>query len=164
MEINFSDTKKITWPVYPLPSDNWSSQDGLLRLDGQLLDDKNMPGTSLGARRLQTPFKDQVQLKKSIISLVGILKNTSPAFIDNAGKVFKYRKTILCPLKFFEIKEILLKDTASVLTVHGIPNKFTIPRPPPDTAKYAGILYLGSFPWLLYEYSEVKNPDTRRKV
>jgi len=166
MVLTFENMEKVAFPVFKLPSSNWELTDGLLWCDGLLLDDKNMPGNTLGARRLQSPWKNQVELKKSIPSLIGILKQSSGrnGYIDSKGRPFLYQKTLMCQLRFFKIKEVMLKESASVLKVQGIPTLFTIPRPPPARARYAGILYLRSYPWLLYEYSEVDRKNTLRKV
>ena len=74
--ITFRSINTITFPVYIIGSDNWDEQDGLLFLDNKLLDDKNMPGKTLGIRRLQSPFKDLYPLKSSLGNLLGILKQT----------------------------------------------------------------------------------------
>jgi len=42
---------KLDFPLYILPHDNWSFADGLLFLDGQIVDDRNMEGNTLGKRR-----------------------------------------------------------------------------------------------------------------
>ena len=77
MIVTYQDIKKLTFPVFILPNSNWQLVDGLLLLDNIVLDDKNMPGATLGIRRLQTPFTEIVPLKHSIDSLIGILKVTS---------------------------------------------------------------------------------------
>ena len=41
---------------------------------------------------------------------------------------------------------------------------FTIPRPPSEEIEYVGVLHLNELPWMLYEYSEIKLKDTKRKV
>tara|TARA_B100001094_G_scaffold44598_1_gene39404 strand:- start:15874 stop:16326 length:453 start_codon:yes stop_codon:yes gene_type:complete len=150
--------------VYKIPHDNWSYSDGLLFLDDQLLDDKNMSGGTIGIRRVQTPFRDLFPLKKSLINHIGILKQTGNTFIDSQGDPFIYEKTLLCKLKYFKIRKVDRKGVASLLWVKGINFPFTIPRPPEDGRTWAGILHLHNIPWLLYEYSEVKLKDTRRKV
>jgi hypothetical protein len=70
----------------------------------------------------------------------------------------------MCTVKYFKIKRIERKEVATVLWVQGIPSPFTVPRPPEDGMIWAGILHYHGLPWLLYEYSETKKPDTRRKV
>ena len=150
--------------MFQIPSDNWSYSDGLLFIDDLLIDDTNMPGVTLGVRRVQTPFTELLPLRLSLISHVGLLKQTKKNFIDSKGIPFTYEKTKFCKLKYYKIRKVELKGTASLLWVHGIKTPFTIPRPPKEDRSWAGILHMGNIPWLLYEYSKVKLKDTKRKV
>lgn len=164
MVITHKTLDKVKFPVYALPTGNWDRADGLLFLDGKLVDDKNMPGDSLGIRRMQTPHKELHPLRKQLISHQGILKQTWKHFIDSNGIPFIYEKTKLCKLSYYRIKRVQRKEVATVLWIMGIPSPFTVPRPPEDGMLWAGILHYHGLPWLLYEYSETKKPDTRRKV
>ena len=49
---------KILYPIYIL-SEEPEEIDGLLLIADQVVDDKNMPGKTLGMRRLQTPMKSK---------------------------------------------------------------------------------------------------------
>jgi len=138
--------------------------DGLLLLDNEVLDDKNMKGETLGVRRLQSPFKKLVPLNKSVNTHIGIIKQNTPYFIDSKGMPFIYEKTLMCPLKYYKIKEVERKVVASVLKLYGVKQGFVVPRPPEPNNTWAGVLHFGGLPWLLYEYSEDKKKDTRRKV
>ena len=123
-----------------------------------------MRGDSLGIRRLQTPHKNLLPLKRSLLNLTGVIKQNTSTFIDSNGFPFVYEKTIWCKLKYYKIRKVDLKEVASLLWVHGIKTPFTIPRPPKEDRSWAGILHMGNTPWLLYEYSKTKLKDTRRKV
>lgn len=164
MVITFRSIKKIEFPVYRLPSSNWEITDGLLFVDDKLADDKNMPGRTLGLRRLQTPFDKLLVLRHKLDTLAGIIKQPSPYFIDTLGRPFIYEKTQLCSLKYYKISKIEKKEVNAVLWVNGINFPFTIPRPPESGMLWAGILHFHGLPWILYEYSETKLKDTRRKV
>jgi hypothetical protein len=164
MVLTYKDLGKIQFPVYTLDSGNWETADGLLFLDGLLIDDKNQEGATLGIRRMQTPFKEKYVLKRAIVSANGILKQNRPYFIDSLGVPFIYNKSLFCNLKYYKIEEVIKKDVASVLKIKGIRNLFTVPRPPEPGMDWAGILHLHGLPWMLYEYSEEKLKDTRRKV
>lgn len=164
MVIQYNTINKIKFPVYVMPSENWSESDGLLFLDGRVIDDRNMPGDTLGIRRIQTPHPVG-KLNKQLDDFRGILKSEQKTFIDTHGQPFVYYKTTFCKLKYVKIRKAIKKDTTCLLYLEGRGNKaFMVPRPPPDSMKYAGMLYLGKFPWVLYEYSEVRHKDTRRKV
>lgn len=164
MVVTYRKISKVKFPVYILDSSNWHEQDGLLFIDNRLLDDKNMPGNTLGKRRLQTPFRELHPLKASLGSLLGIIKQTKKTFIDTEGTPFIYEKTENCSLKYYKIRKIEQKESASVLWVKGLSFPFKIPRPPINGLQWAGILHRKGIPWMLYEYSDCKKSDTRRKV
>jgi len=164
MVITYRDLARIKFPVYCLPSDNWQTVDGLLYVDNILVDDRNVPEPTLGRRRLKTPFRNLLPLKRSVSDIVGMMKQTNNAFIDSTGVPFLYQKTKIVPLKYHRIKKIIKKGVASVLHLHESKATFIIPRPPPEGTLWVGVLYLHSHPWQLYEYSLTCKKQGRRKV
>ena len=164
MVIQYKSINKVRFPVYSMPSSNWNRQDGLLFLDGQIVDDRNMSGDSLGIRRLQTPHKNLFPLRHQIDNFRGLLKANKNTFIDTHGIPFIYEKTEFCKLRYYRIQSVQQKKTASLLKLYGVKNLFVVPRPPALEVKYAGVLHYGNLPWVLYEYSENFLKDTRRKV
>lgn len=162
--LNYKNLNNIEYPVFLLDSDNWSFQDGLLFLDGVVLDDKNMPGETLGIRRLQTSFPI-VPLRKCVMDDLGILKNKSlQAYIDSRGRIFEYEKTTTAKLKWSKIRKIEKRETFTRVWLSNINFSFDVPRPPPENCTWAGVLYVCGFPWKLYNYSETKEKDTHRKI
>ena len=85
-------------------------------------------------------------------------------YIDTAGNPFIYEKTMWCKLKYYSIRNVEQKIVACVLHLDGVKAPFTIPRPPHSDMLWAGILHLYDLPWMLYEYSETKVKDSKRKV
>ena len=164
MVIGFRSIPKITFPVFLLYSENWEEYDGILFLDNKVLDDRNQEGKTLGARRMQTPHKNLQELKYMVEYPNGLLKQRTKYFIDNSGRPFIYEKTTMLPLKYLKISKVELKDTATLIRVKGYNAPFTVPRPPEVGFTWAGILHVQGLPWMLYEYSETKLKDTRRKV
>lgn len=165
MELTYKDLKKITFPVFQLPSNEWELSDGLLILEELVVDDRNIEEETLGLRRLKTPFNDVLYpLKKSIPNEVALIKSKKPYYIDSKGIAFTYIKSIYMDLKFFRIKGVEKKEVASVLTVHGLRNSFIIPRPPPQGMWWVGILFFRGVPWKLYEYSIERKRNSRRKI
>lgn len=162
--ITFRTAHTLDFPVYILSSSNWDEQDGLLYVDNRVVDDKNMPGKSLGTRRLQTPFKDLYPLRSSLNNLLGIIKQTENTFIDSSGTPFIYEKTQSCSLKYYKIRKIDRKESSCVLWLKDINFPFKIPRPPESGFTWTGVLHKNNIPWMIYEYSENKKSDTRRKV
>ena len=57
------DYDNIDFPVFVLHTDNIELIDGILWIENQVLDDKNMSGKTLGIRRLQSPMKSLYPLK-----------------------------------------------------------------------------------------------------
>lgn len=164
MVLIYKDLNKIEFPVYKIGSGDWIRADGLLFIDDQLVDDTNQDGETLGVRRMQTHFKDKYRLNKAIGSPNGILKQSNPYFIDSKGVPFAYQKTLMCALRYLKIEEVVPKGTASIIRVKGVRTPFTVPRPPATGMEWAGVLHLHGLPWMLYEYSDTKLKDTRRKV
>lgn len=163
MIITYKTILKVEFPVFILPSDDWTLTDGLLFLENEIIDDKNMPGETLGKRRLQSPFTMK-PLNRSVNSFVGILKQSRNTFIDSKGVPFIYHKTKMCSLKYLKIKKIVRREVASLVYVRGCNSPFTVPRPPAEEMQWAGILHLHGLPWELYEYSEEYKKNTRRKI
>ena len=165
MVITYSNISiNVEYPVFLLPSNKWEYVDGLLLIDDKVVDDRNKAGRTLGARRMQTAHKDTLHLKKMLTSYNGILKQATNCFIDNTGLPFTYEKTKFAELKYLQIKKVNRKDFVTLITVKDHTSPFTVPRPPEDGMLWAGILHLHGFPWVLYEYSETKLKDTKRKV
>ena len=164
MIVTYRTLDKVNFPVFILPSSNWDTTDGLLYLDGELVDDRNMSGTTLGQRRLQTPHKGLLPLKKSVNNVIGIVKQPSFCFIDSTGMPFIYQKTKMLPLRYRKIRKIERKTVASLIWIESWKPPFTIPRPPEPEMLWAGVLFLREYPWIIYEYSETKKKDTRRKI
>lgn len=164
MVIQYKTINKIKFPVYELPNGNWERKDGLLFIDSEIVDDKNQVGDTIGMRRIQTPHSNILSLKHQIDTFRGIVKSNNKYFIDTNGMPFIYEKTEFCKLKYYKIKNILQKDTCSLLKLDKLKNHFVIPRPPHIDMKYAGVLHYNGLPWILYDYSEEKPKDSRRKV
>jgi len=164
MVITYKQLHKVSFPIYPLQSDDWSFEDGLLRIGSEILDDRNMPGDTLGIRRIQSPFKNLYPLKRQINDINGIVQNSFKTYVDSKGRVFSYEKTVYTTLKYYKIQKVVRKGAASVLWLHGVNFPFKIPRPPSDEMTYAGVLHLSNNPWILYEYSETRKNPRRKKV
>ena len=163
MIITYKDVPRVTFPVFKIPSSNWHKEDGLLFVDDKIVDDRNMYGATLGLRRIQSHM-DLMPLKKSIDTHLGIIKQKDNTFIDTRGMPFIYERTTWCKLKYYSIRKVEQKVIASILYLDGVKAPFTIPRPPHSDMLWAGLLHLYDLPWMLYEYSETRIKDTRRKV
>lgn len=161
----FKDVKTIRFPVYPLPSRDWYRQDGVLFInDGKVLDDTNMPGESLGVRRLQCGRTDLLNLRRAYPDFLSMLQSKNRVFIDSNGKPFIYVRTINAPLIHHRIKKLTPKDTVTVVQLEKITSFFSIARPPYGDARYARVLYYKGYPWLIYDFVLEKGKDSYRRV
>lgn len=152
----------IQYPVYVIHSDNVELIDGILWLDDQVLDDRNMPGETLGKRRLQTPMKSLYPLRYMIEDEIGLISHRRNTFIDSNGEAFIYTKTRIANIKYHKVTKIEKKEVASVLWLKGISFPFLEKRPP--NKNWAGVLYNKNIPWIIFDFSDVQKKDTWRKI
>tara|TARA_R110000764_G_C10935620_1_gene375561 strand:- start:470 stop:964 length:495 start_codon:yes stop_codon:yes gene_type:complete len=162
--ITLKGVRNVEFPVYILPHDDWSFSDGLMFMDGRVVDDRNMKGDTLGVRRLQTSYPAMFPLKRQIDSFNGLLKQNQKTFIDSKGRPFIYEKSTWCTLQYSRIKKKELRDEYCLLWLENTSTPFSVPRPPEANMAFAGVLYLSGLPWILYEYSDSRKKKTRRKV
>jgi hypothetical protein len=162
--ITLKGVRNVEFPVYILPHDDWSFSDGLMFMDGRVVDDRNMKGDTLGVRRLQTSYPAMFPLKRQIDSFNGLLKQNQKTFIDSKGRPFIYEKSTWCTLQYSRIKKKELRDEYCLLWLENTSTPFSVPRPQVANMAFAGVLYLSGLPWILYEYSDSRKKKTRRKV
>lgn len=161
----FQDIKNIVFPVYKLQEASWYTQDGVLfNGDDKVLDDTNMPGATLGIRRLQCGRKDLYRLRRAYPDFASLLQSKATCFIDSKGTPFVYTKTMTSPLIHHRVSKIELKDTCTVVTLANIPYAFKLPRPPYGDPVWARVLYYKGAPWLIYDFTSVKGKDTHKRV
>ena len=161
----FKDIKNIAFPVYKLPDATWYLQDGVLfNGDGRVLDDRNMPGATIGIRRIQCGRTDLYRIRRAYPDFASMLKSKTTIFIDNKGVPFIYDKTINSPLIHHKVSKIELKDTCTVVTLANIPYAFKLPRPPYGDPVWARVLYYKGAPWLIYDFASVRGKDSYKRV
>lgn len=129
-----------------------------------VLDETNMPGKTLGVRRIQCGRKDLLPLKKAVMDLPSLIQCKTKFFIDNTGYPFIYQKTYNSKLKSYRIKRIEKKEIASLLWLEGLAAPFTIERPPLNNPTYVRILHYQGSPWLFYDYVRSPCKPTYRRV
>ena len=84
---------QIVFPVFTVHTDNVEISDGILWVEDQVLDDRNMKGKTLGIRRLQSPMKSIYPLKYMIEDIPSLLIHRGKQYIDSAGHYFVKEKT-----------------------------------------------------------------------
>lgn len=162
MLVTYKNLSRIKFPIYKLTSNGWYFRDGLVFFNGKVLDDRNMPGETLGQRRLLTPMKPLHKLRKMATSVPELL--SFKHFIDFSGNLFTYEKTKYQALRYLKIKKVDLLGVSSLVWVDGVSYPFEVPRPPPYGSVYAGILFYEGIPWLIYDFSANARDPTRRMV
>ena len=156
--------KDLIFPLFVIHTDNTEVIDGILWIEDQVLDDLNMPGETLGRRRIQSPMKSIYPLKYMIEDEIGLMKHRGSTFIDNDGKVINYEKTRSLKLKYHKIIKREKKGIATVLWLKDVPFPFAEKSPPDIEITWAGVLYDSGIPWKIYEFSDEKKKDTWRKI
>lgn len=163
---------EINYPVYrlrndpPIQSDGFvfyasekhtEDESGGIVTDTKLLmvDDRQIEGDSLAARRLRIPAK-LFPLRQAIFFLGDLIKLATPNtwFIDSLGKVFVYEKNTRAQLKCHKISMIAtIPSGGAIIGVEGIDSRFKTLHTP-ENVYYAGILHMGKSLVLYGLYSE----------
>ena len=155
---------KLVFPVFTVHTNDVELVDGILWIENQVLDDKNMKGETLGLRRLQSPHKNLYKLKVMIEGFQDFVHHKGSNYIDSNGKYFRWIKNKTCSLISHKIDKVEKRDIATLIWVKDIPFPFFVKRPPEARLRYASILYMGSQPSILYSFSETKQRKTWRKI
>jgi len=154
--------RHIKFPVYVLSSEETYYEDGLLFIDGKIIDDRNQDGDTLGKRRLTSPHK-LGRLGKTCFTYIEMLGSKSKKFIDTSGRAFEYEKTKLIPVSSYKINKKVSKDTHTLLFLKGVNCVYPVPRYP-QSEEWAQILMLDGRPWRLYSLSENFLETFKRKI
>lgn len=161
----FQDLKTIKFPVYKLPSSDWYRQDGVLFInEGKVIDDRNMPGKTLGIRRIQCGRNDLLRLRTAYTDFQAMLQSKSRIFVDSNGIPFIYKRTMFSTLIHHRVLRIEPKEDHSIVWFKDIPHPMNIPRPPAGDARWARILYFKGSPWLIYDFKAERGKDSYRRV
>ena len=116
---------KIYYPIYVI-NEEPEEIDGLLLIGDQVVDDKNMPGKTLGMRRLQTPMRSLYPLRYQLDDEVAMMKHRGKHFIDSNGVYWYDEKTTTTTLKYHKIRKVEKKDIATVIWLKDIPFPFNV--------------------------------------
>jgi len=162
-EVTFRHLRNVDFPVYPISDDNLYFKDGILFNGGLVIDDKNMVGSTLGLRRLQTKHK-LARLTKSIPDIPNILVSGHLNFIDSSGYIFRYIKTRFTNIQYKKIKRVELHNLYCRVWLIGVQHPFILKRPPQEGEEWAGVIYLNGFPWEIYELSRSRKSPSKKKI
>ena len=152
------------FPLYVVHTDEVMEADGILWIEDQVLDDKNMSGETLGKRRLQTPMKSLYPLRYMINDEIELIKHQGKFFIDSKGEFIIYEKKEKVQLRYHKILKVERLRGRSIIKVKDIPFPFDVLRPTSSEEKWAGVLYRKGIPWKLYETVKERKNNTWRKI
>ena len=160
----------IKFPVFRIGSHKKIWEDGgilyiLMDSDNILkIDNKNVVGDTIGKRRLKIPKKQRYKFAGTYLTLAQLVKDNKKLFVDNEGKLIKYKKQNVCKLTYHKILRAANHENVGyILTVRGILPKFKVSRAIYDGQEFIGLLRINKG-YLLYELSEERKPDTWRKI
>jgi hypothetical protein len=132
----------------------------------RIVDDKSMPGITLGLRRLAITSAKLFYIRQAIYFLGDLIKIAKQTtwFIDNSGHVFQYRKSSRAKLTAHKITKVLpLEGMGAIIEVEGLPQRFKCMYAPKPEQYYAGILRWG-LSYVLYGFYNDAFKQTYRAV
>lgn len=166
----------IRFPVYPVPADRiirrgTTSIAFYRQNDAEfILDDKGVPGTNLGQRRLYLKHiqgERLMRIRKHLKSFPEMIKSKYRFFIDYNGKVLHYTRTKVLPLRYYKILDFKRFDNGEVLlSVKGLHCKISTIYEP--NYSHVGLLHIGVGGYIFYDYSDdpdlIGNTRLRRSI
>lgn len=174
--MNTVSLQDIQFPVYLLGKEKPEEEDGLLfyhRVDKEgnefkfIVDDKRWHNETIGQRRLKTMMLGENKLHPITHTIYFIsdlikLSSSNTWFIDDAGKLFKYTKSMNAKLIIKPITKVIPITGGCIIEVEDIQTRFKCLYAP-KLEKFAGILKLGHM-YILYGLYENKPKDSRRRI
>lgn len=129
-----------------------------------VLDNKNIPGDTIGERRLKINNSKLYNFKKSYYTISQMLHSKYNVFVDVYGTVFKYKKTKMVPLIYYKVENISkASDGECVLSIPSINYYYKVTCRNAYGINYIGLLVTHNG-YILYDLSEYKKNNSRRKI
>jgi hypothetical protein len=163
-EITWKAIRNVAFPVFKLNSDEVHYYEGILYCQDKIIDDRNMPGNTIGIRRLHIPKEDLYRLNRSAFDFMALLQAKHRHFIDNKGRAFSYTKIKRVLVENKKIEKIIHRDSCSIVKIRGIKSDLIVRRPPPAGFYWAGVVFIDGFPWEIIEYAENQRPSYIRMI
>jgi hypothetical protein len=150
-----TDLSKIQFPVYYLGYLKPIREGNLLyyiRVKNgtefiEVIDNLDYKEPSLSKRRLRVLGSGMAlyRIKKCFFYYADLLKFATPVkyFVDSAGNVFNYRKSLRCTITYHVVDKITRTSLGAVVELKGLPIRFKILHYPIDFPKYASIINAG---------------------
>jgi len=128
-----------------------------------ILDNMNLPGETLGERRLHIKTGLRYIPRKAYYNITQLIKSNNKTYIDSTGCVFTYKKTRMVPLKYYKVMDVVSTEEGCTLLIKGINFKIRMNCREAYNINYVGVLET-DMGYILYDTSETKLKDTRRKI
>jgi hypothetical protein len=137
--------------------------DGLLFVEGRVIDDTNVPKTTLGHRRLLSGH-EMAPIRMVREDDIALIKDNGDNnwYLDYNGSVFKYRRTRQETIVSHKITKIIKKDFYSLVLLKDVNFPILVKRPPVEL--FARVLYYKGLPWKIYDYTNEAKKPVRKKV
>ena len=169
--MNNATLDKIAFPVYKLRSytkieytDNITYVHTYYK--SYVLDNKNLLGDTLGERRTRIkegniyPFKANFKTPRDLV----VAAKTGDVFCDSTGKLFKYKKTKLCDILCFKIKNKVTFNSKVILHLEDFPVPFVVPRAVLNRQhRYITIVKYGGY-FFLYSLEKAKVKHFKKRL
>lgn len=165
---------QIKFPIYKFASPNLIRQGPYTYCEtnsGELLliDDKSMPGSTLGLRRLQheaacgVNAKQLYKLNKPIFTIAELLQTNHKTFLDSEGRLFNYTKKEFFHVHSYKLEKFVEFMEGYVLYPKGLHCRFFLARAPELDELYLQVLHVG-MGFVLYNLASEHLPPFRRKI
>lgn len=128
-----------------------------------ILDNKNIPGNTLGKRRIKLNAENKYKFRKTYYNIEQFLHSKYTKFIDNTGKLFSWKKSKYVPLTYHKIKKVVEYDGQCIIYPEGINFTQKVNCRRAYFTNYIGVLHT-DMGYILYEYTDKKKLDTIRKI
>ena len=159
----------IVFPVYSLPKvyeKIWEKYNVTYMetiYGTYVLDNKNMDGDTVGKRRLQINNSQLYRPRHVYYNIPQFLHSKTNVFMDSLGRVFKYKKTKMVPLKYHKIKSIHRLNSGECELELDINFSVKVNCRLAYSVQYVAVLHT-KWGYILYSFSEFEKPNTRRKI
>lgn len=128
-----------------------------------VLDNKNMDGDTVGKRRLHINNSKLYRPRHVYYNISQFLKSKTNIFMDSLGRVFKYKKTHIVPLKYHKIKSIYRLESGECYIELDINFPIKVNCRLAYSMGYVGVLHT-KWGYILYSFSEYEMKNTKRKI
>jgi len=157
----------VEFPIFTIPAKVGEIKESgnIIYFRDKIIDNRNLSGKDLASRRLKIPRGDRYPLRQALLNIRAVVKSGTKYFIDSKGGLFRYQKT-----KFYNViyrKVISILNTNElIIFVEGIDTYITLSPLQYNyitVNHYLGLIELNPG-FLIYEVSETRKKDTRKKL